>query len=86
MKRCARIVARASKASLWSNPKHSFLAAFATNHFVWLQIGLGYTSVKFCFRDLLSTLLFFSIMPDNRPATQVRTVTVHEPTFNEQGA
>lgn len=37
-------------------------------------------------QDLLSTLLFFSIIPDNRPAKQVRTVTVHEPTFNEQGA
>ena len=40
------------------------------------------------FRALLlpSTLLFFSIFQDNRPAKQVRTVTVHEPTFNEQGA
>lgn len=35
---------------------------------------------------LLSTLLFFSIVLENRPAKQVRPVTVHEPTFNEQGA
>jgi hypothetical protein len=35
---------------------------------------------------LRSTLLFFSIGIENRPAKQVRTVTVHEPTFNEQGA
>jgi hypothetical protein len=38
------------------------------------------------FGHLPSTLLFISISPDNRPAKQVRTVTVHEPTFNEQGA
>jgi hypothetical protein len=35
---------------------------------------------------LRSTLVFFSIVNENRPAKQVRTVTVHEPTFNEQGA
>jgi hypothetical protein len=42
--------------------------------------------LKMAVRLLPSTLLFFSIRADNRPATQVRTVTVHEPTFNEQGA
>src|SRR6266849_2745979 len=33
---------------------------------------------------LRSTPLFFSIVNENRPAKQVRAVTVHEPTFNEQ--